>query len=47
MALYAADDVARNSDLVQQLFDKCLSLRQTYMNAIAQEDTDKYDSYIP
>lgn len=40
-ALYAAEDVARNQDLVQQLFSKTLALKQTYIDANANEDIDK------
>lgn len=40
-ALYVVDDIDKNSDLVHQLFTKTLELRQPYLNATANEDTDK------
>lgn len=40
-ALFVVDDIDKNYDLVQQLFTKTLELRQPYLNATANEDTDK------
>ncbi|XP_078481112.1 transportin-3-like [Ciona intestinalis] len=40
-ALYSTEDVTKNSDLVQLLFEGTHSLREAYHSAIAHEDTDK------
>lgn len=41
-ALYAVEDVARNSDLINLLFEKTINLRDVYLSAVAIEDTDKF-----
>ena len=45
-ALYAAEDVARHSDLIILLFHGTHSLRSAYHYAAAQEDTDKYVAWF-